>query len=74
VPLGAGTHEKGNKTNGAVMKYLIAEANSARDLQAKVQQYIEQGWEPIGGLSVATFGVGNWWYYQALIKRENSSE
>ena len=56
------------------MKYLIAEANSARDLQAKVQQYIEQGWEPIGGLSVATYGVGSWWYYQALIKRENSSE
>jgi hypothetical protein len=72
--LGAGTHEKGNKTNGAVMKYLIAEANSARDLQAKVQQYIEQGWEPIGGLSVATYGVGSWWYYQALIKREHGSE
>jgi hypothetical protein len=56
------------------MKYLIAEANSARDLQQKVQEYIDQGWEPIGGLSVATYGVGAWWYYQALIKRENGSE
>ena len=53
------------------MKYIIAEANSARDLQAKVQQHIEQGWEPLGGLSVATYGAGMWWYYQALIKREN---
>jgi uncharacterized protein DUF1737 len=53
------------------MKYLIAEANSARVLQEKVQQYIEQGWEPLGGVSVATYGAGTWWYYQALIKRES---
>ena len=66
------THnKKGYKTNGATMRYLIAEANSARDLQEKVQQHIEQGWEPLGGLSVATYGAGMWWYYQALIKREN---
>jgi hypothetical protein len=53
------------------MKYLIAEANSAHALQEKVQQYIEQGWEPLGGVSVATYGAGTWWYYQALVKREN---
>jgi len=53
------------------MKYRIAEANSAHDLQKKVQQLIEQGWEPLGGLSVATYGAGMWWYYQALIKRGN---
>ena len=64
-------NSKGYKTNGATMKYLIAEATSAHDLQAKVQQYMEQGWEPLGGLSVATYGAGAWWYYQALIKREN---
>lgn len=48
------------------MKYLIAEATSARALQEKVQQYLEQCWEPLGGLSVATYGAGAWWYYQAL--------
>jgi hypothetical protein len=42
------------------MKYRIAEANNARDLQQKVQEYIDQGWEPVGGLSVATYGVGAW--------------
>jgi hypothetical protein len=56
------------------MKYMIAEATSAHDLQQKVQQYIENGGEPVGGLSVATYGVGAWWYYQALIKHANSSE
>jgi uncharacterized protein DUF1737 len=53
------------------MKYLIAEANSAADLQKKVQKYIEEGWEPLGGVSVATYGALTWWYYQALIKRQN---
>ena len=53
------------------MKYQIAEANSVRDLQKKVPEYIEQGWEPLGGVSVATYGALTWWYYQALIKREN---
>jgi hypothetical protein len=53
------------------LKYLIAEANSAPVLQEKVQEYLEQGWEPLGGVSVATYGAGTWWYYQALIKRES---
>lgn len=52
------------------MKYMIVEATSAQILQEKVQQYIDEGWEPLGGLSVATYGAGAWWYYQALIKHE----
>lgn len=53
------------------MEYLIAEAQSAQLLQEKVQQYLDEGWEPLGGLSVATYAAGAWWYYQALIKRKN---
>ena len=53
------------------MKYLIIEATSAQVLQEKVQQQIDEGWEPLGGLSVATSGAGAWWYYQAVVKREN---
>lgn len=53
------------------MKYLVVEATSAGDLQKKVQQYMDQGWEPTGGLSVSTYGAGAWWYYQAMILREN---
>lgn len=52
------------------MKYLVVEAQSARELQEKVQHYIDSGWEPQGGLSVATYGMGNWWYYQAMVMRE----
>lgn len=52
------------------MTYLIVEANSAEGLQMKVQQYILEGWELQGGISVATYGANRWWYYQAMIKRE----
>lgn len=55
---------------GENMKYLVVEASSAEGLQMKVQQYIFEGWEPQGGLSVATYGTGHWWYYQAMVKRE----
>ena len=54
------------------MKYLVVEASSVAELQANVQQYIGEGWEPLGGLSVATYGAGMWWYYQAMIIRETS--
>jgi Domain of unknown function (DUF1737) len=53
------------------MKYLVVEADSAEALQAKVQHYIGEGWEPLGGLSVAVSpNSGSWWYYQAMIMRE----
>jgi len=52
------------------MKYLIVEASSANALQEKVQQYINEGWELQGGMSVATHGAASWWYYQALVLRE----
>ena len=53
------------------MEYLIVEATSAKVLQEKVQQHIDEGWESLGGLAVATYGAGAWWYYHALIKRKN---
>jgi hypothetical protein len=62
---------QGSRGVGVHADFLRGPTRSARDLQAKVQQHIEQGWEPLGGLSVATYGAGMWWYYQALIKREN---
>ena len=57
--------------NRGIMKYLIVEVTSAGELQKQVQQYIDQGWEPTGGVSVATYGMGAWWYYQAMIWRES---
>jgi hypothetical protein len=54
------------------MRYQIVEASSAQELQQKVQDLINDGWEPLGGLSVATYGAGAWWYYQAMVLRQGS--
>ena len=51
------------------MRHKVVEADSPVELQRKVQELIDQGWEPLGGLSVATYGVGRWWYFQALVQR-----
>jgi hypothetical protein len=50
------------------MTYAIVEAQSAEDLQQKVQTLMDEGWEPQGGLSVGTYAAGVWWYYQAMVR------
>ncbi len=51
------------------MRYMVVEEESAEDLQEKVQALIDEGWEPQGGISVATNSALSWYYYQALVKR-----
>ena len=51
------------------MRYLVVEAKSAEELQQQVQGYIMEGWEPLGGIAVATHGALNYWYYQAMVMR-----
>jgi Domain of unknown function (DUF1737) len=55
------------------MKYRVVEAQSASELQKKVQKLIQDGWEPQGGLSVATYAAGAWWYYQAVVSRQRDT-
>ena len=50
------------------MTYHLVEAKSAAQLQDKVQSLIEKGWQPQGGVCVATYAAGAWWYYQAMVK------
>ena len=49
------------------MKYKILSQGSRVALVNEVEEYIEQGWEPLGGVSVVGYqGVQ---YFQAMIKR-----
>lgn len=51
------------------MRYVVVEAQSAAQLQLKVQDLLDQGWELQGGVSVATYSMGSWWYFQAMVNR-----
>jgi hypothetical protein len=50
------------------MTYSIVESQSADELQEKVQALISEGWQPQGGIAVATYAAGVWWYYQAMVR------
>jgi hypothetical protein len=52
------------------MQYCVVEANSASALEQEVQTRLDEGWEPLGGVAVATYAAGAWWYYQALVRSE----
>ena len=52
------------------MEYAIAEArDEAANLGSKVNEYIKDGWKPIGGVT-ATYlpGSGKWRFYQAMVR------
>ena len=51
------------------MLYVVVEAQGASELQQKVQALLAQGWEPQGGVSVATHSAGAWWYFQAVVRK-----
>jgi len=53
------------------MQYMVIEAkDDAQELDEAVNQQIEEGWEPLGGVAVGySTDSGNWWFYQAMVKR-----
>jgi hypothetical protein len=51
------------------MIYHVVETKDVRELERMVNALIAEGWLPSGGISVATYGAGNWWYYQAMVRR-----
>jgi hypothetical protein len=55
------------------MRYRICEADNVPELVKLVNQSLDEGWEPQGGMSVAySPGSMKWWFYQALVTRQPS--
>jgi hypothetical protein len=50
-----------------IVKYVIIETHSARDLRVEVNEAIKNGWQPLGGVSVSTDGSYTA-YIQAMVK------
>jgi hypothetical protein len=54
------------------MKYTVVEVDArVYELIEEVNKLINEGWEPIGGVSVIKrIGGDQYWYSQALIKKD----
>jgi hypothetical protein len=51
------------------LEYNVIEAKGqAFHLTKAVNEQIQDGWEPVGGIAVACSPNGAWWYYQAMIR------
>jgi hypothetical protein len=48
------------------MKYKIVEQSDRIRLEEKIQQLINEGWTPLGGVSMGG-GLSSTWYAQAMI-------
>ena len=51
------------------MTYHVVEADEVQELERLVNVLISEGWLPSGGVSIAAYGQGSWWYYQATVRR-----
>ncbi len=51
------------------MKYLIIQANTIDALAAKVNDVLDLGWEPQGGIATEVCWNDNRVYFQAMIKK-----
>lgn len=56
------------------MQYRLVEESSATSLEQTVNALIADGWIPTGGVAVATYGAGTWWYFQAMVRRTTPNE
>lgn len=55
------------------MKYKIVEGGNTKELEKNVRDFIENGWKPIGGISIASWMIGDerfWLLSQAMIYEE----
>src|SRR5262245_18407786 len=54
-----------------IVEYEVIESNkSAQKLESVVNERMEEGWEPVGGIAVVYAPQSmTWWYYQAMIKK-----
>ena len=52
------------------MQYTVVEEHNRDELIKKVNELIQQGWQPLGGIAVSTVApiLRNYMYCQALIK------
>jgi len=51
------------------MQYEVVEESNRLRFVSLVKQYIEKGWEPVGGVSICRLTDGWCYYAQAMVKK-----
>jgi hypothetical protein len=51
------------------MKYILVEATSPKELMARVNDFMTEGYIPQGGISVACHYSGSVYYTQAMVTK-----
>jgi hypothetical protein len=53
-----------------IMEYKVIEARAAQQLEQAVNEHIQEGWEPLGGVAVGFTDLANYWTYcQAMVRK-----
>jgi hypothetical protein len=52
------------------MNYRIVEAKDTEGLETEVNEMIQEGWTPLGGVCVVNSQANTyaWWFYQAMTR------
>jgi len=53
------------------MEYRILKSSAPDALEQEVNQYLLNGWEPLGAPFFCEVGAVSWIYAQAIVKKEN---
>lgn len=56
-----------------VIDYITVAGDDAIDLDHRVKEHIDKGWQPIGGVCIQTFANDLSVFYQAMVKYAESS-
>ena len=58
------------------MQYKICEGNGREQLEQQVNENIQKGWLPQGGISVVFVpGLrGGWWYFQSMVRTASKAK
>jgi hypothetical protein len=53
-----------------IMEYKVIEARTGQQLEEAVNEHIQEGWEPRGGVALGFNSLGNYWTYcQAMVRK-----
>jgi uncharacterized membrane protein len=58
------------------MRYRVIEAKDVEGLEQDVNEHIEDGWKPLGGVAVVNSQANTyaWWFYQAMVRADGRDE